>query len=54
LSGIDLSLQRFVGGIQPPIRWVNFFLYALDDGEGGGFFAARLEARPKHLGSSRK
>jgi hypothetical protein len=50
LMGVDLSLQGFVGGIQPLIRDVGFCLYAVDDLDGGGFFATRLEARPKHLG----
>jgi hypothetical protein len=54
LVGLDPTLQRLVGGIQPLIRHVGFRLYALDDSECGGFFTARLESRPKHLGSSRE
>jgi hypothetical protein len=54
LSRIDPSLQRLIGCIQPLIRHVGFHLYALDDRECGGFFTARLESRPKHLGSSRE
>jgi hypothetical protein len=52
LVGLDPSLQRLVGCIQL-IRHVGFRLYALDDSECEGFFTARLESRPKHLGSSR-
>jgi hypothetical protein len=33
LSGIDPSLQRLVGCIQPLIRRIGFRLYALDDSE---------------------
>jgi len=33
LSGIDLSLQRFVRCIQPLVRSVSFGLYAFDDFE---------------------
>jgi hypothetical protein len=54
LSGIDPSLQRLVGCIQPLIRHVGFCLYALDDSGCRGFIAARLEARPKHLSLSPK
>jgi len=52
LIGVDLSLQCFVGGIQPLIRDVGFCLYAVDDLDCGGFLTARLKARPKHLGPS--
>jgi hypothetical protein len=45
LIGLDPSLQRLVGCIQPLIRNVSFRLYALDDFERGGFFAAKLESR---------
>jgi hypothetical protein len=54
LTGLDPSLQCLVCCVQPLIRRVGFRLYALDDSECGGFFAARLEARPKHLSLSRK
>ena len=37
LIGVDLSLQCFVGGIQPLIGDVGFFLHPLDDGKCGGF-----------------
>ena len=54
LVGLDPSLQRLVGCIQPLIRHVGFRLYALDDSGCGDLIAARLEARPKHLGFSRE
>ena len=52
--GLDPSLQRLVGCIQPLIHRIGFRLYALDDSGCGGFFTARLESRPKHLRSSRE
>ena len=54
LSGVDPGLQRLVGCIQSLIRHVGFCLYAFDDSGCRGFIAARLEARPKHLGFSRE
>jgi hypothetical protein len=54
LSGVDPGLQRLVGCIQPLVRRIGFRLYALDDRGCGELIAARLESRPKHLGSSRE
>jgi hypothetical protein len=50
LIGVDLSLQGFVGGVQPLIRDVGLLLQAIKEGKCGGFLATRLEARPKHHG----
>jgi hypothetical protein len=50
LGGLDPSLRCLVCCVQPLIRRVGFRLYALDDSGRRGFVAARLEARPKHLG----